>query len=128
MITVQRIDGTAAAFEAADVLRVHFSTVPLARDKTLAVAIDVFGEDSPIYTRERFDKIVCRLESKVAMIEFTDPNGNVVAINAARVSDIQPNGRQEPGDARTILVIGGLRQAVREPKVTAVALLGYTNG
>ena len=126
MITVQRIDGTAAAFEASDVLRVRFSVVPMSRDKALVVAIDVSGDEATIYTRCRFDEIVARIEVAVAMTEFTEADGRMVAINPARVSDIQPNGRQEAGDARTVLVVGGLRQAIQEPQVTAKALIGYT--
>jgi hypothetical protein len=128
VITVQRLDGTAAAFEACDVLRVRFSVVPLSRDKVLVVAIDIVGDETTIYVRGRFDEIVAQIELDAAMAEFTDADGRVVAINPARVSDIQPNGRQEAGDARTVLVVGGLRQAIQEPQATAMALIGYSRG
>ena len=128
MITVQRIDGTAAAFEASDVLRVRFSVVSMSRHKAPVVAIDLIGAEAAIYARGGFDEIVARIERDAAMTEFTDADGRMVAINPARVSDIQPNGRQEPGDARTVLVVGSLRQAIQEPQVTAIALIGYTTG
>ena len=128
MFTVRGLDGKAMLFEAADVLRVRLCNVPRSRDPSLVVAIDVIGAEAAVHTRERFDDIVGRLEREVAMIEFTDADGGPVVVNAARVSDIQPNGRQEAGDARTILIIGGLRQAIQEPQVTANTLIRYSKG
>ncbi len=128
MVTVQRVNGTVGTFEAADVLRIRRAVVPLSRDETPAVAIDVVGDEATIYTRESFDEILRRLEAKANLVEFTDPEGAPVAINAGRVSEIRPNGRQEAGDARTVLIIGRLRQAIQEPRITAATLIAGATG
>ncbi len=123
MVTVQRVDGTAVTFEAADMLRIRRSALPLSRDTSLAVAIDIAGAEDTIYTREAFDDLVARLRPGTCLVVFTEPDGGAVAINATQVSTIQPNLRQVPGEARTILVVAGLRQAIQEPPPSAAALI-----
>jgi hypothetical protein len=74
----------------------------------------VYALPKEILTKEPPEKLVKRLNIDPGLAELTRPNGTPIWIKGAAVITIGPPGPTDHDAAKAVLVVGSLRQAVRE--------------
>ena len=120
-IQIQRIDKSFALVDAACVVRVRRIALPAFMEPSSATEVDFDDPLCPLRSNEPVDAILSRLRPAINMVELTGPDGDPVFVNAARVTCVAPCPRRLPGGAQTILIIGGIRQAVRQTQSQVAA-------
>jgi hypothetical protein len=122
MIAIRALDGTEVAV---DEHAVTLVAGPYPHD--LGPHTYVHGVDRGVLvTAENAAVLVARLEADPPLMKLTRPDASPVWVRRSAVSEIRApiaTERQGRGAVKAVVVIGDLRQAVREDVKTAVSLL-----
>jgi hypothetical protein len=123
MIVIHALDGTQVAIDENAVVLI---AGPYPHD--LGPHTYVHGVDRGVLvTSEEASALAARLRINPPLAKLTRPDSTPVWIKGAAVTEIRPSAptdQLDSGNVRAVVVVGGLRQAVRENFDAATKLLG----